>query len=178
MSNSMCTKECMLNQHDNLTQAQGKLKEILDLFKLNFIKKWISTWSCLPSSNLLAIQRSTPNVLCSDREKIILMCDKNLGPAIMRQSTYMKMILSQYLQDNDNTYRCISERESNSRLSTVNIWIGKIVADNLSESKTENFVKTLHGNNAKTAPLNYMVYPRYTRSTGASLIVGTWMSHI
>ena len=63
------------------------------------------------SSNLTLVQKSHLNLLRSNKDFVILISDKNLGPAIMERKVYIKSMLDEHLMD-ENTYQNISEEEA------------------------------------------------------------------
>ena len=63
----------------------------------NFLTKHLGK-----SSNLTSLQKSQINLLRSNRDFVILISDKNLGPAIMEREVYIKNILQEHLSDGKN----------------------------------------------------------------------------
>ena len=63
-------------------------------------------------SNLLKTQRSCLRHLRSNFHKfLVIMCDKNLGPALIETDCYKKIALSEHLQDT-TTYKYLSISEA------------------------------------------------------------------
>ena len=81
--------------------------------KHNFLTKNLGK-----SSNLTSLQKSQINLLRSNRDFVILISDKNLGPAIMERELYIKNILNEHLLDG-KTYSQIDEKEGNEILEFV-----------------------------------------------------------
>ena len=55
------------------------------------------------ATNLSRYQFATLQHLRSNRQVIVLICDKNLGPAVMQRDTYIAQMLSDHLQDGKKT---------------------------------------------------------------------------
>ena len=73
--------------------------------------------SLRPQTNLTKLQQSHLLYLRSNKDFIILMCDKNLGPAIMERASYIKHVLAEHLSDN-TTYKPITDNEAGIALKT------------------------------------------------------------
>jgi hypothetical protein len=69
-------------------------------------------------SNLLWYQRRALACLQSNPELMIVHCDKNLGPAIIERSTYIRRALDDHLLDT-STYRQLSLSQATNRMETV-----------------------------------------------------------
>jgi len=61
-----------------------------------------------PYRNLTILQRTILKQLREDKSYVILMCDKNLGPAIIERDRYIELVVRDHLSDYD-TYLRLSE---------------------------------------------------------------------
>ena len=69
--------------------------------------------------NLLPLQSQTLKYLQTNQEKyIVAVCDKNLGPALIRRSTYIDRTLNDHLLDT-STYRPLSQTSANHHMLLV-----------------------------------------------------------
>ena len=89
----------------------------------NFLTKNLGKYS-----NLTNLQKSQINLLRSNRDFVILISDKNLGPAIMERDLYIKNILREHLLDG-KTYSQISENEGNETLEFVETETRKLLRE-------------------------------------------------
>ena len=101
-----------------------------------------------PATNLSVNQRNTLNSLRNDIHNIVLMCDKNLGHALMVRADYIKQMLHDHLEDKNNTYRQLGDREAKSHLLAIKIRMSKIIvkrslSGHLSKEETTYFTKNL-----------------------------------
>ena len=102
-------------------------------------------WSRPPATNLSVNQRNT---ITSRWNNIVLMCDNNLGPALMIRTDYIKQMLHDHLEDKSNTYRQLGDREAKSHLLAIKIRMSKIIvkrslSGHLSKEETTYFTKNL-----------------------------------
>ena len=101
-------------------QSNEILESMIDDFEddlsTNRNKKLVSLHK---SSNLSTHQRLMLQKLKYNTDFIILMTDKNLGPAIMERDEYIKHILAEHLEDGKRTYRFMSNFEADNRLAAV-----------------------------------------------------------
>ena len=95
------------------------------------------------ATNLSKHQYNILNHLRSNKHLIILICDKNLGPAVMNRSTYIAAVLSQHLQDNKGTYRQVTEAMAKSTFDTVKNNIAAITSGTLPPHEATYFSKSL-----------------------------------
>ena len=89
----------------------------------NFLTKHLGK-----SSNLTNLQKSQINLLRSNRDFVILISDKNLGPAIMERELYIKNILTEHLLDG-KTYTQISEDEGERILMFIETETNKLLQE-------------------------------------------------
>ena len=94
----------------------------------NFFKKIKCEWKSLRSVakkhyNLSNLQKTHLNILCSNKDFVILSADKNLGPAIMERDLYIKNILDGHLLS-FGTYRQLTEKQGNEMIQQLkkNAW--------------------------------------------------------
>ena len=69
-------------------------------------------------SNLLSHQLRALRALASSKELIVLLCDKNLGPAVIETSVYIRRCLDDHLLD-ESTYRRLTQRAADTRRRMV-----------------------------------------------------------
>ena len=69
-------------------------------------------------SNLTNLQKSQLAFMRNNEKFIILMCDKNLGPAIIERATYIKLVLQQHLLDS-NTYTNLTKLDAELQLNKL-----------------------------------------------------------
>jgi hypothetical protein len=74
--------------------------------------------------NLLMIQRQILNDLRNSKELIIVMTDKNLGPAVIKRDVYIKRVSNDHLLNSD-TYRRIEPTEAAQILTTLKLKVGQ-----------------------------------------------------
>ena len=70
------------------------------------------------SSNLSNLQKSHLNNLRQNDNIVTLMCDKNLGPAVIERQEYINMVLKEHLLDS-STYTQLKEEEAQELLSKM-----------------------------------------------------------
>ena len=73
-------------------------------------------------SNLLPHQRNALDYLQSQKELLVVQCDKNLGPAIIERHEYIKLVFKDHLSDT-NTYRQLSEPEAQLHAQRISVFI-------------------------------------------------------
>jgi hypothetical protein len=90
---------------------RGRVNQFLTAIKSKFKYKRV------PSNLLLHQQRLLDN-LASSEDFIVFPTDKNLGPAIIERSEYIKRALNDHLLD-ENTYCRLSPDEATTRIETI-----------------------------------------------------------
>ena len=96
------------------------------------------------SSNLSIVQKSHLNLLRSNKDFVVLISDKNLGPAIMERSLYIKSILNEHLMDT-KTYAKINENEAFATMKYVEEETWKLIdhySSIISKEEREYFRKS------------------------------------
>ena len=73
------------------------------------------------------------------------MADKNLGPVVMEQCTYIQSIIREYLLDPKGTYQRVEECHALSCMNAVHIRISKLVNDTLTGHDGKYFKRNLDG---------------------------------
>ena len=63
-------------------------------------------------SNLLPHQRNALDYLQNQKELLVVQCDKNLGPAIIERTQYIRLIFTDHLNDH-KTYRRLTKPQAN-----------------------------------------------------------------
>ena len=63
------------------------------------------------ASNLTRLQKLHINILCNNKDYIVLMSDKNLGPSIIEQKEYIKLALNEHLLQVE-TYTNLQKEEA------------------------------------------------------------------
>ena len=81
------------------------------------------------ASNLTNLQKNHINVLRDNKDIITLMCDKNLGPAVIERQEYIKLILTEHLL-NPTTYTQLNETDAINILTKMREDTCAIFADN------------------------------------------------
>ena len=76
-------------------------------------------------TNLSTVQQNILKTLRTNSTWIILMCDKNLGPAIMERDEYILNVLKEHLM-NGVTYRQLSSEEAKNRLEKLKEEINRV----------------------------------------------------
>ena len=78
-------------------------------------------------TNLSKVQQNVMKTLRSNSQWIILMCNKNLGPAIMERDIYtrIKNVLNEHLMDG-KTYRELSQTECEERIKNLKVEMTRI----------------------------------------------------
>ena len=71
------------------------------------------------------------------------MWDKNLGPVLMQREVYIKLVLTQHLQDGKGTYQQISEATTWSQLFIVKVDIATLTSGTLPPLEATYFAKSL-----------------------------------
>ena len=99
--------------------------------------KTISTLS-RPRTNLTRLQQRHISLLRSNKEFIILMCNKNLGPAIMERERYIDLILQEHLLD-QQTYQPLEEDDARSLLREFELSVKIILQDNISRFTQDEY---------------------------------------
>jgi hypothetical protein len=74
--------------------------------------------------NLLMFQRQILNNLRDSKDLIIVMTDKNLGPAVIERDVYIKRVFNDHLLKTD-TYRRIEPDEAAQILTTIKMKVGQ-----------------------------------------------------
>ena len=99
-------------QDTNLENKINEFKQTLVSLHNNHLRK------TQKGSNLTNLQKSHLSKIRDDEKFIILMCDKNLGPAIIERAEYIKLVLQQHLH-NTKTYTNLTENEANLQLNNL-----------------------------------------------------------
>ena len=83
-----------------------ELENISNAFETKVINERNIKHSHTPATNLTTTQTATPNHLRSPSslDTIVIMCDENLGAAVMQQKGYITTALTQRLQNGKGTY--------------------------------------------------------------------------
>jgi hypothetical protein len=74
--------------------------------------------------NLLLFQRQILNGLRESKDLLIVMTDKNLGPAVIKRDVYTRRVFNDHLLKND-TYRRIEKDEAAQILTTLKMKVGQ-----------------------------------------------------
>ena len=82
-----------------------------------------------PSSNLTTLQKSHVNILRKNEHFVILMCDKNLGSAILERKEYIRLALHEHLHDRKN-YTILTEDKALSQLENLRTKAMKLFVNN------------------------------------------------
>ena len=127
----------------------------LDLFTIKLTSAHNNTQQQQTSSNLNTIQKNILNSIWNNKDIVILVCDKNLGPAVMSRTTYIKEVLNQHLEDKAKTYRKMTDREATSRLKAVSIRLNKIVENKLPKPESDYFTQSQATNKKYRIPQFY-----------------------
>lgn len=98
-----------------------------------------------PCTNLTALQQSHISLLRNNRDFVILMCDKNLGPAIMERDIYIQNVLNEHLLDS-NTYMNLTKEEGIRELEMLKASLNSTLIEHrlsLSPNETSYFSRSL-----------------------------------
>ena len=111
------------NPPNHLFPFPRELPRHLHAFQL-FLQQAVIRKKC--TSNLLPHQHKALNYLRNQTSILVVQCDKNLGPAIIKREEYIKMVIRDHLSDTD-TYQQLSPIEAmieNKRINyLLTIWI-------------------------------------------------------
>ena len=140
----MCDKKIYVKPSWNPDNVSDKTEEILKNTAESNLRNEQNIYRSRPcATNLSKHQFNILNHLPSNRDIIILMCDKNLGPAMMERERYIKKLLEQHLKDKNETYWQLTKQEASSRLTEIWLRMVGIVAGKLSTEECEYFSKKL-----------------------------------
>ena len=123
--------------------ANETVENIINEFESEIQKERALQRARPQATNLSTHQFNILKHLRSNKQIIVLICDKNLGPAVMSRETYIKETLCQHLQDKKGTYRFIDEKEVINRMRAIKLRMGKIVASNLPPVEAAYFTASL-----------------------------------
>ena len=115
----ICPKKLMVKS----AWRPGPQDETLELKINNFIQTLDSLHNnhvnhIRKGSNLSILQKSHLHTLHKHKDFVILMCDKNLGPAILERVEYIKMVLKEHLHDT-TTYTNLTEEIAHHQLNDM-----------------------------------------------------------
>jgi hypothetical protein len=96
-----------------------RMQHFFTHMKSNFHKRRVSP-------NLLTFQRKILNDLRDSKELMIVMTDKNLGPAVIEWDTYVRQVLDDHLLKAD-TYRQIAPTEAAHLLTQIKMKVGQFL---------------------------------------------------
>lgn len=77
-------------------------------------------------SNLLPSQRHILETIRDDDKIVVFKTDKNLGPAIIERTTYIRRALADHLFDT-TTYRCLSTAAAMGRMKSIRFILGNFI---------------------------------------------------
>ena len=123
--------------------ANVEREEILSTFEYRLRTEREFSLARPRATNLSKHQYNILNHLRSNKDIIVLICDKNLGPSVMQRETYIKEVLRQHLQDKDSTYKQISESTARSLFSRVESEIATITSGTLPPIEAKYFANSL-----------------------------------
>jgi predicted DNA-binding protein (UPF0251 family) len=112
-------------------------------------------------NNLTTPQLNTLRALRQNKGLIIKPTDKNLGPAVMETSQYIKQVLQEHLLSKD--YQELTQQEAVQKLGQVKTTLKEILtasANQLSKAETTSFKEASQPN---TESLYFMVSQKCTR---------------
>ena len=104
-----CDKKIFVKSTWQPKAASLDTENILKAFEENIRQERDISRARPRATNLSKHQFNILNHLRSNKDIIIIQCDKNLGPGVMQRETYIREILRQHLQDGKGTYRQISK---------------------------------------------------------------------
>ena len=123
--------------------ANQETEDILSTFEANIRKERELSRTRPRATNLSKHQFNILNHLRSNKELIIIQCDKNLGPGVMQRETYIREVLRQHLQDGKGTYRQISKDSASEIMRKVKREMQEIIIGKLSIDENKYFVRKL-----------------------------------
>ncbi len=106
--------------------------------------KLLQKYNRINLSNLTPLQAKTLKLLKKNNNFIIKATDKNLGPAIMNKTTYIRQVLTEHLLT--CTYRKLTSAEANSQIERVKSTLKTMINNNqdqLSKAEVTYFQRSL-----------------------------------
>ena len=137
---------------------EGKVEDRISKFicniscELKFLKQ-----TQKPHTNLTILQKRHINLLRNNRNFVILMADKNLGPAIMERDQYIKHVLKEHLCNGD-TYQRLSRLEGESMIMNINHTTMALITKyrhDISKEEQAYFIKSLYSTDKHRIPQFY-----------------------
>ena len=112
---NLIIKSSWIPYEQDKEELENKLKTFISQLK-SLHKLHISRLK--KASNLTFTQKSHLNFLRNNKEFVILMSDKNLGPVIIERDQYIRLVLKEHLHD-ANTYDRLNEEEAHLLLNNM-----------------------------------------------------------
>ena len=134
-----CDKKIFVKSTWQPKAASLDTENILKAFEDNIRQERDISRARPRATNLSKHQFNILNHLRSNKDIIIIQCDKNLGPGVMQRETYIREMLRQHLQDGKGTYRQISKDYSREVMRKVKENMREIIRGRLSDTEHKYF---------------------------------------
>ena len=123
--------------------ANDETEEILSTFERKLQTEQEFSLARPRATNLSKHQYSILNHHCPNKNITILICNKNLGPAVMQREKYIKEVLRQHLQNKKSIYKQISKFTPRLIFFRVKTKIVEITSGTLVQIEAKYFANSL-----------------------------------